>query len=408
MLQDNLIQVEFRLAKRKMYALLADAMHSLSGKVLQVDGVKLTLAPGRGEHISVHGTGKTLTMLLPVQFSFVKPAGIFTVEGKGEILLQLVTQVHISEDMEVQPETTLVSFQWVEPPRAQVGVIEFSIESLADCLIRHLSGGWLHTLDDLLAAQVRLKERCHEAILEYAHNKSIHTQPDLFLNASLFQVQSDGFRDSSEELLIDLWLEVDLKVSDSPVSFPLSQQPRFYWANTLYSSFSQRVDVEYSYEGLADLLAGYINGLTVGGKTIELAGVSIGYDKKLWVKLDMMAPIRSMVTLTCQPGLDTRQQRIYAEDVEIDIAPTNFLYKLSAPLIENFLESHINHSFPLDPAPFLDKLLAAFPRCIVAGNAISLIPEIRKVRLDAMSFATDRLRCSVALEEASLLVEMDS
>jgi hypothetical protein len=405
--QENLLQVTFRLSKNTLYDLFSQVLHDLDGRVLQVDGMKLTLSLGDKDQLSIQGVGQKLSYIVPVRFQFVKPAGLFSIEGTGEIAIHLSTMLHISEDMDVSPKTELVGYHWSVAPSIQLGTMDVPVESLADCMIRHLSASWIHTMDEELSKQLHLQELISQSIAQYAHNKLIHSQPDLFVNVCVFQILANSMMDTTDEILLDLWLELGVKVSDKEIPFGVQQKSRFYWVNTGITSPTQQIELEYSYEGLAELLADYLNGLDIGGKKVELSGVSLGYQQQLEIKLDMIAPIRGMVTLTCQPRLHLQQQKWYADDVQIDLAPTQLIYKLSAPLIENFLATQIRQFFPFDPRPFLERILSSMPEFKIAGNHISLIPEVERIVIRQPKFEQDRVTCTLQLEEASVLVGLE-
>lgn len=404
---ENLLQVTFRLSKNTLYDLFSQVLQDLDGRVLQVDGMKLNLSLGDRKQLSIQGIGQKLSYVVPVRFQFVKSAGLFSLEGTGEIAIHLTTTLHISEELHVTPKTELVGYHWSVAPTIQLGTMDVPVESLADCIIRHLSASWIHTLDEELSKQLHLQELISRAISQYAHNKLIHSQPDLFVNVSVFQILANGLMDTTEEIHVDLWLELGVKVSDKEIPFGVQQASRFYWVNTGITSPTQQIELEYSYEGLAELLADYLNGLDIGGKKVELSGVALGYQHQLEIKLDMIAPIRGMVTLTCQPRLHLQQQKWYADDVQIELAPTQLIYKLSAPLIENFLENQIRQFFPFDPRPFLERVLSSMPQFKIAGNHISLVPEVERIVIRQPKFEKDRMTCTLQLEEASLLVELE-
>jgi hypothetical protein len=404
--QDNVFQVEFRLAKKKVNALVQASLQQLTGRSLQTEGMKMILDVSSFGNIEIHGSGRQLRYKLPVGFTFLKPAGLFTIEGDGVILLDITTEICISAEMELAPKSTLNGYSWAQPPKVQMGVLEFPVEALADCIVRHVSGSWLDTLDDAIIRQLPMKELCQSSIDQFAHNRLVYSEPDLYMNATLFEIQANAFRETEEELQLDLWLELGLKISDKMMPFKTKQEPRFYWVNEVCAMPSQQIEVEYSFEGLAEVVGNYLNGKEVGGKKIELAGVSLSYEKALIVKLEMVEPIRSMVTISLLPRLNTQNQKMYADEFNIDIAPTHFLYKLSAPLIENFIENQVQKLLPFDSTPYLSEILSSIPHFTFADNTISLLPEIKNVVLSKFKFDTDRVVCTVTLEDASVLVEM--
>ena len=404
-MQDNIVLIDFKFSKLKINQYLKELIDQYIGQKINADGYEIILKKSN-EDIKITASQKSIQLDLPVNFMFIKPAGLFSIEGEGEIKVQLEFAIEIDSDFGLKTASKLNGHHWVKDPVLHVGEMNIPFETISNCIIKFMKESMLEKLDQKISETADIKKLIKEQITQFATNYPVYKKPDLYFNGQLHQIQADVFKDEEKDIHIDLWLEFQGKISDEPLKFEVVYDPKFFWLDKSPGSGSQKINIEMSYAGLARMIMSELNGKEVGGKKFELESVNIRNTNKLEIKANLLAPIKGIVTMICQPSLDKESQKIYSGDIDIDIDAQNFIYKLSSPILENILRSKISAMMPFDPTPYLQDFLTRIPQIKLMDNKISLLANCSQVLIEKLDFGDNKLICVLWMKDAELDVEV--
>jgi hypothetical protein len=401
-MSNNNIFLDFKLSKSKIGHFLREQIDIAAQNKLHVDGFNIILGNVINENIHISVRQKTILAEVPLAFTFIKSAGLFSIEGEGSIRINLEMTVDFDQQFGLQTKSVLQHFEWIKDPVLHLGELNIPIETLSNCIINYMKENTLEKIDDSIVKLVDIKKIIHEQIQNYGYNYRIHTKPDLFFNVQLLQVQSDVFHEDEDNIHLDIWVEIISKISDAQVKFEIKSDPDFYWIDKIPEKNNHKIEVELTYFGIARALMNEFNGLEIGGKTFELESVHIRKTATLEIKASMLAPIKGIITVTCNPYLNQAEQKLYADDVQIDIDAANFIYKISSPIIEKIIRAKINALLPFDPAPFFADFIKKIPTVSLWDNQLSFYPKVHQIILENLSFNDQHLMCTVLLTDAEL------
>lgn len=401
-MQDNNILIDFKLSKSKLNQYIQEGIDQYHDTKITMDGYEIHLKKSDNQLTNISARQKSVFADITVAFTFLKNAGLFSVEGEGSISVQLEIKCDIDQNFGLKTTTLLHAYQWEKSPILHVGQLNIPIETLSSCVLNYLKDSLTEKLDKRLSETADIKKIINEQLQQYATNFPVNKKPDLFFNGQLLQVQSGLFREDENEIHLDIWLEISGKISDQPIKFVVTSEPTFYWVDTVLTKNSQHLDIEISYQGLAKMMMTAINGQEIGGKNFELESVNIRNTDRLEIKANMLEPIKGIITLTCAPFLDRETQKLSLGSFKIDIDASNFIYKISSPIIEKIISNKIMAIMPFDPAPYLKTFLAKSPQISLLDNKISLIPSFSQLLLDQLSFTPNCVLCNITLEDAEL------
>lgn len=401
-MSNNNIFLDFKLSKSKISHFLQDQIDLHSKNKLHVDGFDIILRSVKNENIHISARQNTILAGVPLAFTFIKSAGLFSIEGEGSIRINVEICVDFDQHFVIQTRSVLRHFEWIKDPVLHVGELNIPIETLSNCIINYMKENTLEKIDNSIAQLVDIKKLINEQIESFGHNYPIHTKPDLFFNFQLFQVQSDVFREDEDNIHLDIWVEISSKITDEPIKFEMSSDPDFFWMDIRPENNEQKIDIELSYFGIAKAVMSEFNGRQIGGKTFELESVHIRKTSLLEIKASLQSPLKGIITITCHPYLNAAEQKIYVDDVNIDIDAANIIYKLSSPIIEKIIRSRITSFLPFDPAPFFAEHIKKIPTLSLWDNQMSFYPNINKILIEHLSFTEQNMMCTMVLKDAEL------
>jgi hypothetical protein len=401
-MSDNNLLIDFKLSKNKISAFIHKEINFLFDDKITIEGIELSLEVPLEETIEIQAYQKSVISKIPVSFSFIKPAGLFSIEGKGEIQVSLEIQYEIDENLQLTTNSILKGYEWINEPKLIVGQLTFPVETISDCIINYMKEEMLDKLDVKISKLPSLKSILTDKLTELGANYPIHRKPDLYFNSQLLTIQSNVLSEDKDSLMLHLWLEIMSKISDEPIRFEIKQDPRFFWSQHVNSQNIQKVELEFSFAGLAKLIINEINGNEFGGKSFDVESIHIRNTDELEFKVNLRQPIKGIITLVCKPFLDVDQQNIYLNDLSIDIDASNIIYKLSSPIIEKIIRSKIESFLPYNPSSVLLPFIEKIPSIQILDNMVSLKPQVDKIYVESLTFDHQSVHCMLTLQGAEV------
>lgn len=405
-MQENSVLIDFKFSKDKLNVFIQDIMDEYLHQTLSTEGFDIIIKKNPTATLHINARMKSVFVDIPLDFDFIKKAGLFSIEGEGSILANVEIQCDIDQNFGLTTKTVLHGYQWLKGPVIHIGDFNLPIETISNCILEYMKRSIIEKLDKRLAETSDIKNIINTQIKQFAQNYPIHKKPDLYFNGHLLQVQAGLFREDECDIHLDLWVEFTCKISDQPVNFEVSSDPTFYWANHKNARTNQKVDIELSYTGISKMIIQELNGKELGGKKFELESVNIRNTSGIEIKAAMFEPIKGILTITGQPYLDKTTQKIHFDNADIDMDASNLIYKLSSPIIEKIMMNQLNQLLPLDPAPYFKQYLGNIPEIQLFSNKISLVPSFSKLYIDQLSFSGQHMLCSVVLDDAEVDVVM--
>jgi len=401
-MNDNNLFLDFKISKSKINAFIHGELKKLLIDKIHVSGYDIQLKQVVDHTVVISAKERSIFIDAPVVFTFTKSAGLFSIEGEGSIKVNLEVVCQVDENFNLTTTSKLVSYEWIEAPKVNLGQLTLPIETISDCVIKYVKEDTLAKLDKKIATEINLNEIIIKNLNEYGVNYPIYKKPDLYFNFQLLQIQSDVFREDENDIHVHMWLEILSKVSDIAIQLEQNQTPKFYWTEEKTETKLQKIDIELSYNGIAKTIISELNGQELGGKSFEIESIHMRMTSFLELKVNLLQPIKGLITITCLPKLDITQQQIDLENLDIDIDAQNFIYKLSSPIIERIIRSKILSILPILPAETLSKYVKKIPTVQVLHNLITLYPHVSQATIETLHFGQQSVNCTLILGDAEV------
>lgn len=401
-MNDNNLFLDFKISKSKINAFIQEELKKLLIDKIHVSGYDIQLNLVQNNNIQISAKDRSIFLDAPLGFTFMKSAGLFSIEGEGTIKLNLEIVCDVDHDFNLSTSSNLISHEWIESPKVSLGQLSLPAETLSDCVIKYIKEDTLAKLDNKIATEIKLNQIILKYLDEYGLNYPIFKKPDLYFNFQLIQIQSDVLREDENDIHIHMWLEIMSKISDMAIQFEPQNKPKFYWTKEKTETKLQKIDIELSYNGIAKTIISELNGQELGGKSFEIESLHMRMTSFLELKVNLIQPIKGLLTITCIPKLDIQQQQIDLENLDIDIDAANFIYKLSSPIIERIIRSKIQSILPIKPAETLSKFIKKIPIINVHHNQITLHPQVSEATIVSLNFSHQAIQSTLLLGDAEV------
>lgn len=371
---------------------LINLVHAALAKQLEKEvftsgDFQISVSIAKKDDWSLKGEDKTITLKLPLVFSFTRPEGLFSVEGEGGICLELACTFRTMKDEKPYIDVDVLSFDWFIPPVVTMGHIDFPVEFLADILVRRVRDNhleqWVKTINERWDISVLLADMQKQ----YARNVVVPLKPEWYFNLEIKQWVFVGFQDHVNDIKLILYLDYDARLTDKMSSFLPSEikyidKP----VSGLLVKNPYRLIAHATFEGLERMLTHYINNHEIGGKTFDVDKISIRNTSFLEIKIVLRSPIQGTVTIMGNPIFDKERAVLDFTDIKVDISASQFFYQLSSPIIEKIVRGRIRELLPLPLGNITNQLSETIR---VFGRKKSLSIDLKQVRVDSMQLTSN-------------------
>ncbi|MFZ1751405.1 MAG: DUF4403 family protein [Saprospiraceae bacterium] len=388
---ENCIQVDCNISKEKLTSFIQDALDKVHGQHFEAEALRITLYIEGLKKIKLRGQLKSLLVDVPLKFSFRKPAGLFSIEGEGSLLLHLELCLQIDQTIGLKIKTTLLGHEWIDRPKLALGTLNVPAESLSNYVIRYMKESLLKKMDVKVNESIHLKELIYNYINQFATNYLLLKNPNLYLNAELKNIYLGELTDNEDQIYCCVWLHIDSKISDQPIHFITEKSTLIHWKDDHTFSKYQNLELEMSYLGLSKWITQEINGIEIGGKQYDLESVHIRYTHLLEIMASVNEPFKAIISITGQPYFDKNEQTIYVDNISVDVNAASLIYKLSSPIIEQVITSRLSDALPFRFTKYLQLLSQDIPSIKLLDGEVELQPAISQVTIEQINFISQKV-----------------
>jgi hypothetical protein len=386
----NRVSFELSASNQFLSDLFEEALDdAVSSEPMEVNSVEIILK--RIGEAELRPDKKSIHIYLPLNIQLKRPAGLFTVEGSGAINLHLVVNYDIDSKMQLKAKSDLLSHEWLEKPVLEIGALNIPVETLVNLVLKHHESiitakidDSLKQVSDLNAMLVRGLDLAKQSI----NNQDLKgNEFELTLqNVSLVEpMVKDG------EVKLNGYLKPNIGINTKAHLGPESIS--FDWINedVLKENSSMQIDIELPYDLLKDELKEALQGMEVGGKNFEVRSIEISGGEYLLIDLEIDDPIKAQIFVKGIPIYNELEGVLIMNDIDVKVNPANFIYKLTAPLVNRFIENKMSEFFPLEVNQKLGEVVRSkIPSEInIPKGEITVVHE--KVFIDRLDFAKDRI-----------------
>ena len=381
--------------------LLEDALDkAVSAEPLEVNGVEVILT--RVGKADIKPNGKKIDVFLPLKIKLIREAGLFTVEGNGAINLHLAVNVDISNTLKLKAKSELVAHEWIEKPVLEIGALNIPVETLVNLVLKHHESIITAKIDSSLKQFSDLNQLLQGG-LEDARKKL----SELDLKGNRINLDIDELI-LSEPTIIDGQVVIsgivrpDIAINDTAVV--QSSIVPFRWMSETDHQLENNVliPITFNYDFLEMELRNLLQGMEVGGKHFDVESIKISGGEELNIRMMIDEPIKAEVFIKGTPAYNGVEGQLILNDIDVKVNPSNFIYKLTAPLVNRFVEGKMEDVFPLNVNKQLSELVVKnIPSSIDLEKAKIGITQ-KGIKINELKFQEDKLSALAQINELAV------
>lgn len=399
----NRISFELSASNQFLSDLFEEALDdAVSSEPMEVNSVEIILkrigeAELRPDHKSIH-------INLPLNIQLKRPAGLFTVEGSGSINLHLVVDFDIDSSMRLSAKSNLISHDWMEKPILEIGALNIPVETLVNMVLNHHESIITAKIDASLKKVSDLNSLLQRGLDKAREN--INAQDlkgnDFEMNLQKLSLVEPIIKD--QRVLVRGFLNPIIGINTKS---QLNQEKIvFEWIenSVLSEDSTMQIDIELPYDLLKDELRDALQGMEVGGKHFDVRSVDISGGDKLEIRLEIDDPIKAQIFVQGIPIYNELEGLLIMRDIDVKVNPANFIYKLTAPLVNKFIEGKMSDFFPLEVNQKLGEIVRSkIPSEIMIPKGKINVSH-KQVVIDSLSFEMDRIVGKTTISNLSVSV----
>lgn len=399
----NRVSFELSASNKFLSDLFEEALdEAVSSEPMEVNSVEIILK--RIGEAELRPDNKSIHVYLPLNIQLKRPAGLFTVEGSGSINLHLLVDYDISDSLQLKAKSDLVSHEWLEKPILEIGALNIPVETLVNMVIKHHESIITAKIDASLKKISDLNKLLVQGIDKA--KESINSQ-DLKGNSFELNLENVSLTEPSlKEGIVSLhgFLKPNIGINSKKLTD--IREVSFDWIdeNVLKEDSTMQIDIELPYDLLKDELIDALQGMEVGGKNFDVRSVNIRGGKQLKINLDIDDPIKAQIFVEGAPIYNELEGVLIMEEIDVNVNPANFIYKLTAPLVNRFIENKMSDFFPLEVNQKLGEVVKSkIPNEVLIPNGKINVAQ-DAVRIDALEFLEDRIIGKASILNLSVAV----
>lgn len=337
--------------------LLEEALDkAVSAEPMVVNGVEVLLT--RIGEAEIRPEGKKVDIFLPLKIQLKREAGLFTVEGNGAIKLNLAVNVDITNSLKLKAKSELVAHEWIEKPILEIGALNIPIETLVNLVLKHHESIITAKIDNSLQQFSDLNQLLQGGLADARKKLGELDLKGNRINLDVDELILSEPQINDGKVNISGIVKPDISINDTAVVQSSIVPFRWMTDEDKHTENKVLVPITFDYDFLENELRTVLQGMEVGGKHFDVRTINIRGGEELNIRMVIDEPIKAEVFIKGKPIYNEIEGQLILNDIDVKVNPSNFIYKLTAPLVNRFVESKMEDFFPLNVNSQLSELVS--------------------------------------------------
>ena len=268
----------------------------------------------------------------------------------GAIRLTFNTKLKIGALWNIQPQTTLQKYDWIEKPVVSGGNISLPVTMIADHVIKSQQKVIGLAIDDEIAKQIELRKYVEQGWNAIQQPILLNKNPDTWLRISPATIMVTPLTGNQDFAYATIRIDgvAETFIGPKP-SMSLKNLPNMEMTNSTKGTFSISLVNDITYEEISKLADNYLAGQVFsspnGKKKIKIDSIHIyGGGENLIVQTMVSGSMKGTIYLAGKPVYDSISQTIYLKDLDYVVDTKNTLLKTGAWLVHSTLAKKMEAS----------------------------------------------------------------
>ena len=380
--------------------------NAINDEVFETHGIHLKLKRKGDSFFNMDGDVIFINTIADIEV--FKDIGLFSSEIKGVIDINLFIKYDLDSKFKLSTKTEILNYKWVEKPKLEVGILNMPVGKLVELALQHYESIITAKVDTSISQNIDVAGFVHSQINSINDQLKFNAFGGLQTFLELKKVFLERPRYVDGEVLINGGVVVEAIISDH-INLEEQVKVNFEWITEM--GHSNLVLARYSISDgfIKNMVDSTLTGQNLGGKPLEFQNLVLNTDEKsIRLNASINSPIEGDLVFMGKPKYIEANQTLELVETDFNIKPKGIIYKLSAPLVNKFIEAKINEVFPLDIARLISNSLEKYLPQEVDTSLAVIKPSIQQVKLDSFGLKSNNIHGNISVINPHLNIQFRS
>ena len=411
------INLKYRLNKQSMKDTFNSVMDTiLVNNTFDIEEYNLDVKLSKNNEADLEFEGKKVTIKFPLHISAEKETFLQKLLIEGEILITAICNIDINKNWELETDTDLLGYSWVEKPIVKMGILSLPVERIMNMIIERTKDDVIDQIDSAIKEKMALKSQIISVMEMLRKPFTLDGISDIGLSIALDRFSMTGVNNQAD------WTEGMISVSGNGeiCSIESSNErseiiPSFTWLDGDYVQHTS--DIYFNIDLGLDLVnkiakENFIDKhFSDNGKEITIVDLEIkGIDKKLGVVADVVGSYNGQIYLSAIPEYNQQAKVFVSKDIEINLITKNVLHKGLAWMLKGRIKNELDKLLQFSLEDVLIPMRSELAKQILEINSsgeLEVKAVVRDLDIQEFNFSTERIHATVHLPMILELAVLD-
>lgn len=391
--------------QQRLSSLLAAAIDDAIGdEDIEVNGFKVKLR--RIGDLSVSPLPRAVLLTLPFNVAMLRENGLFSVEGHGSLELDVQINFDINSTLKAHFQSDIKEVKWLEKPVLDLGILNIPMERLIGLIINHYESIITGKIDHKLKQVADLNQPLDLVSTMLAERLNQVDTKGVYPAIQVRDVVLAPIQRSGDDISVrgSIGLDIDLDTErKNHKAIPRS----FSWMEEREGAVYQDIHMTLGYKKLARIIQSEMPSMIQGDKEVVFNNLDIHKrGDRLHIVADIEAPIRAVARVSGVPiASGCPVVSIDLDDIEIEVNPSNIIYKVAIPFMMGFIRKKVEDLLPVPLAGHMASLkrlgMKAVPDTLLMGQ---LEVDMKDLQLQELTFGSEGILAEARILEPRVAV----
>ncbi len=392
-----MIGFECRIANRALETLVYEALSdAIPEQEMDVNGFAITLKL-LGSPL-INAENKSISIALPLGINFSRQAGLFTVQGHGKIHVKIKSDFDVSPEFNLNTKSAIEDHIWLEKPVIDFGSLDITVEKLVDLILKHYHDILAHSIDKALKTKLSLPEIVNHVLAALKKDLSGFNYHGLKVFMQPSEILLEPITNEEGKMVLKGGINTALVCASKDPFAPVS--PKLRWVQTLLNDNLSIMHLDVTEEVISDIMCEFINQQEYGGEALVASSCKVDFSpQKMNLQLNLSRPVKAMLYVNGQPRYNEAESKLYLDKLDIKMKASNLIYKITAPLVNRFLEASFKEKLPVPINGLIkEQTQKDLPLSFLAGG-MKIQVNVQNISVEEMQFDDVGVKAIIRIED---------
>lgn len=392
-----MIGFECRIANRALETLVYEALSdAIPDQEMDVNGFAITLKL-LGSPL-INAENKSISIALPLGINFSRQAGLFTVQGHGKIHVKIKSDFDVSPEFNLNTKSAIEDHIWLEKPVIDFGSLDITVEKLVDLILKHYHDILAHSIDKGLKTKLSLPDIVNHVLAALKKDLSGFNYHGLKVFMQPSEILLEPITNEEGKMVLKGGINTALVCASKDPFPPVS--PKLRWVQTLLNDNLSIMHLDVTEEVISDIMCEFINQQEYGGEALVASSCKVDFSPQMMnLQLNLSRPVKAMVYVNGQPRYNEAESKLFLDKLDIKMKASNLIYKITAPLVNRFLEASFKEKLPIPiNALIKEQTCNDLPLSFLAGG-MKIQVNVQNISVEEMQFDDIGVKAIIRIED---------